>query len=825
MTANLHSETDRLIDAGAATRRIRVKLAKDLVPLLSQQLYQSPIKAVEELVVNAFDAEAKECWVSVRPEQAVPFVTVTDDGMGMDLEGLQSLWTVGRSLKRRDEEYQRRVKRTQIGKFGIGKLAASALAHTVTYISRVEGIVRAITLDFRDFDEQEEDFELPVSEGVVGDTAFDEIVAKAALYGDLEEAWFRSHEHWTHCVLTNLKDKASALSIGKLQWVLSTAMPITDDFALHLHLNRVTSSKAKIPLVQFTVADLESERLDRIGAESGETFSVNGDQLVSPMFPSGISFAAAVYADSLNTGKSADLGRSYGFFVRVRNRLVNERDPNFGMSPRAFRTWNRFRATINADDLDDLLTAPREGVGDAKKREVVQIVAREIFNACRARHDQIIAEWQRTEKKAKEIGRNPVSPRLVEHPLADVLLRYGPSAPGADADNSWFYLTLPGEQEADLIQSLYAPRKGLYSYRFEDLGENGRLVQYHPDELTFVINERHELTREYGDDFQSRRLLEDLVTAEAMLEVYLRDAGVPVSAIASVLQERDNLLRSLAKNQSFSLRNIADELRAAKGSDNDLEVALVASMRAFGFIAKHVSGAGKPDGVARYFVGPGDERKYTLEAKSTNGASPSLAAIDFAGLVEHRRNEDALGCILIAPAYPGAAEDSAAARRAVDGRISCWTIDDLANVVEAAEDRQITAAQMAQIIESNFSPADVASAVQKLLAEPNADFDGIERDILDQIEVVMPMSIGAPLDISYIHARLGMVRADIRRETVEIAVENIARKSDGLLRLRGVEVSLFGGVAEIRRRAGIGLAGGQLPRRTGDFKGSGKDEA
>ena len=35
-----------------------VTLSPELIGLLSEQLYRSPSKAIEELVVNAFDAEA-----------------------------------------------------------------------------------------------------------------------------------------------------------------------------------------------------------------------------------------------------------------------------------------------------------------------------------------------------------------------------------------------------------------------------------------------------------------------------------------------------------------------------------------------------------------------------------------------------------------------------------------------------------------------------------------------------------------------------------------------------------------------------------------------
>ncbi|GLS02711.1 hypothetical protein GCM10007859_27420 [Brevundimonas denitrificans] len=742
----------------------------------------------------------------------------------MDLDGLQDLWVIGRSPKRRDEEYKKRVHRTQIGKFGIGKLAASALAHTITYVSRVGDYVRAITVDFRDFDEQEEDFELPVSSAQIGTPDFDSIIQTASEYSVPASDWYSAQDRWTACILTNLKPTAAGMSVGKLRWVLSTAMPITEDFALHLGSENIKSSKDVTPWFTYSTSDFDQDRIERLNAAAGETFTFSDGKLISDTFPSGLSFDAAVFGSTLNAGKSGDLGRSYGFFVRVRNRLVNERDALFGMTPRAFRTWNRFRATINADDLDDQLTAPREGVGDSKKREVVQALAREIFNACRSKHDQLIAEWIAKERKQKELGRNPVSNRLVEVPVADVLQQFGGDGAGADADDGWFYLGVPGGEIGEFVKKLYEPRTGLYSYRIEDLGPNGRLVQYRPDELTFILNESHELVKEYADDYQSRRLLEDFVTAEAMLEVYMREAGIDLSTIGEILQARDTLIRALAKNQSYSLKNIAHELREASGDKDDLEVALVAAMRSFGFIAKHVAGAGRPDGVARFYIRPGEEKKYTLEAKSTLKPAPSLSAIDFAGLTEHMEKELAQGCILIAPGYPGAEETSAAEWRAKFGKISCWTISDLSRVVDAAEDRHISAAQIADIIEGHFSPTDVKAAVEALLSEPNGNREDIERALLDSIEQTSSMLIGAPMDVAFLHGRLLGAQPQLTRDIVREALKNIARKSNGLMRMREDEVVLLSAASEIRRRVTGSSEPDKTNRRTGDFKGPGVSE-
>lgn len=133
---------------------LEVTLSHEIVGLLSEQLYQSPLKAIEELVVNAFDADASECRLylpQALAEGSEGAIIVHDDGIGMDEAGLRDLWHVGHSTKRH-ERVERQRKRKQIGKFGIGKLATYAVAHRVTYVTRAPAEpVLTTTVDYRRF--------------------------------------------------------------------------------------------------------------------------------------------------------------------------------------------------------------------------------------------------------------------------------------------------------------------------------------------------------------------------------------------------------------------------------------------------------------------------------------------------------------------------------------------------------------------------------------------------------------------------------------------------------------------------------------------------
>ena len=132
---------------------ITVRISNEILTLLSSQLYQSPLKAIEELVVNSYDADSNECRLFVpKPDDDLQVVLVYDDGIGMDADGLSDLWLVGRSSKR-EPAYERRMDRKQIGKFGIGKLATYAISNNITYISRTDSDVLAVSADFEKFRE------------------------------------------------------------------------------------------------------------------------------------------------------------------------------------------------------------------------------------------------------------------------------------------------------------------------------------------------------------------------------------------------------------------------------------------------------------------------------------------------------------------------------------------------------------------------------------------------------------------------------------------------------------------------------------------------
>jgi hypothetical protein len=223
--------------------------------------------------------------------------------------------------------------------------------------------------------------------------------------------------HGTICILDALKPKAQDLKIGQLGWVLRTAMPLKSGFRLFLNGAEIRSSKEDYrPVVQFTTGQLEALRIQALNTKHGvELYAQNGALFEAILFPSGITGDAIVTAATLYGKSDALMGRSHGFFVRVRGRVVNLEDALFHNVPISYKTFNRFRADLDVDDLHGDLTAPREGVGVGRRRDVAVAVAREIALQARDRYE-LWETKQADQKLTPEHTRVYVAEHLVERP-------------------------------------------------------------------------------------------------------------------------------------------------------------------------------------------------------------------------------------------------------------------------------------------------------------------------------------------------------------------------------------------------------------------------
>lgn len=82
--------------------------------------FTNPDEWIREYVVNSFDAKASKCQIWIESKDGVVKVYVSDDGHGMDKQGIIDFCTLFRSRKQIEQG-------KTVGQFGIGKLSVAAI--------------------------------------------------------------------------------------------------------------------------------------------------------------------------------------------------------------------------------------------------------------------------------------------------------------------------------------------------------------------------------------------------------------------------------------------------------------------------------------------------------------------------------------------------------------------------------------------------------------------------------------------------------------------------------------------------------------------------
>lgn len=148
---------------------LKLRFGGSLVEQLGAQLYPSATAAVAELISNAWDADAKNVWITVpfgeswKPESEI---VVVDDGHGMTREDAQRTYLiVGR--KRRVEEPtgdESAGGRKVHGRKGIGKLAAFGTAGVLECSTLKDGELTTFRLDYDEIRKRHPDEDYAVEE-------------------------------------------------------------------------------------------------------------------------------------------------------------------------------------------------------------------------------------------------------------------------------------------------------------------------------------------------------------------------------------------------------------------------------------------------------------------------------------------------------------------------------------------------------------------------------------------------------------------------------------------------------------------------------------
>ena len=231
---------------------------------------------------------------------------------------------------------------------------------------------------------------------------------------------------WTVSIMSALKPKVHEIKPGVLNWVLRTALPLRPDFQIWLNGERLKPSKEGKGLLERWVLGKDLVKLPKpspkgvMASEDKDVVLANDHRFGLDVPGLGrITGYAEAYKDLL-TGKSDELGRSYGFFVYVFSRLLNVVDGHFGISPDELRhgTFGRFRLVVYIDGLDKELRSNREAISDGPLLETAQGVLRAIFNVVRSAIEGHDREEEPGVQLARKLAASPAG--LSRRPIVEL---------------------------------------------------------------------------------------------------------------------------------------------------------------------------------------------------------------------------------------------------------------------------------------------------------------------------------------------------------------------------------------------------------------------
>jgi len=725
---------------GHAAATISVELSTQFLKHFSEQLYSSPQKAFEELISNGWDAGADCVDVRIPSDLESPNATlcVLDNGVSMDAEGLRQLWHIAFSPKKdKPQQFGRHV----IGKFGIGKLATYVLASKLTYLCKAaDGQIRRVTMDYRKVDQKksDDDHDTLISDVSLDlfDVSDEELVqALASVHGgdvilDLiqngvskptgsliedefgaeKSALQKPASHtWTLVVLSDLKPVGRELKIGVLRRMLEAALPFGSEMAISINGELLTSSKLEVPVSQEWVIGpdlgIDSVEIDDGDIPSAETIgSPSAEQKktkigikssnepvphVTIVGVGKVTGRVRLFSDRISGGKSEERGASNGFHINVLGRVINQNDPSFGEKDLSHAAWARFRMTVRADGLNDLLTTDRERFKENRELQIFRAFLRRVFNKTRTSYDSDDNAGMPDGGDVLVRSLGVVSLNPLRNVVSDTLRASQPALPGLFDDsgitdreakrNSW------RDNTADNIKNAL----GQVKYERAD---DGSFVKFRISDNSIVINKEHPFVAEYSRTRAEKELLRTMAMVSLLADVYALDIGVQPNVLQNIRQYRDQVMRFRALQRRRSgtyIANLLLQTQHDSARSKHLEAVVSDALRYLGFQVKDLAKSGEPEGIASAYPLPTKSTPtqdnpnpalytFSFDAKSSKHDVAKTGNISLDGVAEHRDRYKCDHALVVAPGF----SDGALATRCDAQKVTPITAYDLGRLLE-----------------------------------------------------------------------------------------------------------------------------------------------
>ena len=698
---------------------VEVNVSYDIIRQFSQQLYTNPRKAIEELICNSYDAGAKECWVKV-PLTSGDSLFVLDNGVSMDFQGLRDLWKVATSPKVKEGVPREANGRSQIGKFGVGKLAAFALGKRLTHVACKSGKVRVVSVGESEIREKGDGgkptFEVRTMNFVEARSVIEPYLK------DLPIPWERNWETWTLAIIGEIprEGAGAALRIGILRNMITAALPISPDFKVFVEKELVETRKPpekENALVQIDVTDpklrvsleesLQAHWQQALGEPTPSSvpekyYKIERAEMPDPehlekklpaiLVPElGLVSGKAVMTETnLSTPKETERGyASNGFAIKSHGKLVNPEDELFGVSQRTHKYWRRFRADVEIPGLDDVLLVQRNQVSEnSPQAQVTRVVMRSLFNYTRNRAEQI---EETPGRRLRGIGARlrVIAPILIEQAFRGL--------------------------DKSLI-----PKKGLdrLDIDFVSLGEDSPASSYDPKTGKVKINEEHPIFKALYDLGRSarsvRQMLGELLVGTELTGGYLNQAGVDSEVVEDTKELFDVILRGAASSVRSEVEELIEEIeKASYEGGRPFEDAVVKAFRSLKIAAKRIGGADEPDGVISIIKAPVGVLRVSVEAKGSGGVV-THKVLSESTVDRHRKEQGCTCAVAIAREYQeeGKGRKESGLIREAKGKLPLLTTEGIAVLLRLHEERPFNSAAIEKILMTWVHPSKLVRFIE-----------------------------------------------------------------------------------------------------------------
>lgn len=716
-------------------RRIPVDVSFRIIKQFSTQLYDSPRRAIEELACNSYDAAAESCYINT-PEEEGDVLKVLDDGESMDLEGLKWLWKIAESRKEAELDDDRaQFGRKQIGKFGVGKLAAFALGNRLTHVATKNGITRVITVrqdklrrqeaDLLDEDEKPDiprfgvyEYDVEEAKEILGD-----------FFEDIPDPWERGWSSWTLAVVGDIPEEntGKGLKPQYLHNMIRTSIPISSKFTAFLNGERITERKPNAERrfelgvtdssITSRVEDKVKEALVDYGEYSSaeevpeEEYEVSLAEVKNPQDTSEtiqgievpnlgkVAGTAKFYDSRITSDKRADRGfTDHGFRVHVRGKLLNKDHEKFGLTNLSHRYWIKSLIEVEMPGLDDSIRVQRDDTMDTLEVHIAQAVLRSIFNAVRSKG-----------KKYEDIDEDDPTGGI-EKPFSERL---------SVRSRDYAYQAISGlTEDEDMPANLEE-----VEIDFAPLGMSRDAVDYDSETARIRINEQHPLIESlerrdgFSDDF--RDCLSEILAGRLLLRGYQNYHDVDEYVVRVCGQIFEAVLRSASDNISDEISYEMDHLEdASYQGHTEFEVAIAETLESMGINAVQKGGPDASDGIIT-IPQAGENLHISVEAK---GSGDVVTHKDFGkgDIDRHMEEDDCDYALIVAREFQLEGrpdKDKSAFMRSLKEYESVMDLDSLERLLRLQKARRFSYPQLKKIFTHDEHPDDLPEFINEIWQE------------------------------------------------------------------------------------------------------------